>query len=151
MRKEEIKLIGLKLGHKTTNKNGQSGIDCGGLWQDFQTKNVPDLLQGKTSLDVYAVYYDYEGDHTAPFSYFIGCPMPSDSPVPKGLDEIVIPQQNYQLVVAKGKMPDCIVNAWNGIWNSNLQRSYGYDFEVYGKNSQNWDDAEIELFISVKV
>lgn len=26
----EIKLIGLSLGRKTTNENGQSAIDCGG-------------------------------------------------------------------------------------------------------------------------
>lgn len=29
----EIKLIGLSLGGKTTNKNGQSAIDCGSHWQ----------------------------------------------------------------------------------------------------------------------
>ena len=29
----EIKLIGLSLGRKTTNENGQSAIDCGSHWQ----------------------------------------------------------------------------------------------------------------------
>src|SRR5690349_14738453 len=35
--KDEFLLMGLKLNNKTTNENGQSGIDCGNLWQKFET------------------------------------------------------------------------------------------------------------------
>lgn len=37
--KTKFKLIGLKLDHKTTNEGGQSGIDCGNLWQKFEKEN----------------------------------------------------------------------------------------------------------------
>ena len=46
---EEITLIGISLGRKTTNLNGQSAIDCGSLWQKFELENCAEkMLQVKT-------------------------------------------------------------------------------------------------------
>jgi hypothetical protein len=36
---ETIYLIGLSMKKKTTNANGQSNIDCGCLWQQFEKEN----------------------------------------------------------------------------------------------------------------
>lgn len=72
-KKSEFKLIGLKLDHKTTNKGGQSSIDCGNLWQRFEIENFVERIPNKLGDEIYAVYFDYEGDNTEPFSYFIGC------------------------------------------------------------------------------
>ena len=69
---EEITLIGLSLKTKTTNANGQSNIDCGNLWQEFEKENYADKIPGKLSDEILAVYHQYEGDYTKPFSYFIG-------------------------------------------------------------------------------
>jgi len=77
--KDEFKLIGLKLNNKTTNESGRSGIDCGNLWQKFETENFVEKIPGRLSDEIYAVYYDYEGDHTKPFSYFIGCKVKFDT------------------------------------------------------------------------
>jgi predicted transcriptional regulator YdeE len=69
----EFKLIGLQLDKKTSNEGGQSGIDCGNLWQKFEKENFAELIPNKLGDEIYAVYFDYEGDDTKPFSYFIGC------------------------------------------------------------------------------
>lgn len=72
-------LAGLKLPQKTTNEGGQSNINCGGLWQKFNTENIAARIQDKLGAEIYAVYFDYEGDHTKPFSYFIGCKVKSNA------------------------------------------------------------------------
>ena len=146
---EEFRLIGLKLDHKTTNEHGQSGIDCGNLWQRFERENYADKIPGKLSNEIYAVYFEYEGDYTKPFSYFIGCKVNKDTKALHNMDGLLLPSGIYAKVTAKGKIPDCITNTWKDIWSSDIKRSYHYDFEVYDERSRDWRSAEIDIFISV--
>ena len=149
-REEAFRLIGLRLERKTSNENGQSAVDCGSLWQRFETEKVAGRISGKLDEGVYAVYFDYEGDETAPFSYFIGCKVGDDEPVPDGLEELNVPAQEYRLAVAAGVMPGCMEEAWREIWKSGLNRAFGFDFELYGEDSHDWNDAEVDIFLSIK-
>ena len=67
----EIHLIGLSLPTKTKNEKGQSAFDCGNLWQKFEQENYAHKIPNKLSEDILAVYHQYDGDHTHPYSYFI--------------------------------------------------------------------------------
>lgn len=145
---EEINLIGLDLGRTTTNNNGQSGIDCGNLWQKFEQEGYADSILNKKGDEVYAVYYGYEGDHTQPFRYFIGCRVAENTHVPEGLDSLTIPKGSFRKITAKGKMPDCIANTWKDIWKSGIQRAYLFDFEIYDERSKDWSDAEVDIYLS---
>ncbi len=145
-----FRLMGLALKNKTSNENGQSGIDCGNLWQKFEKEDTFNMIHGKISNEIYAVYYNYEGDYTKPFSYFIGCKVSPELNAPAGMDSLIIQNGNYQLFVAKGKIPDNIESTWQKIWSSNIPRAYQADFEIYGEKSKDWSNAEIEIFISVK-
>jgi predicted transcriptional regulator YdeE len=147
---EEIRLIGLAMPSKTTNENGQSNIDCGNLWQHFETEDYYPKIPGKSGDDIYAIYHNYEGDYTEPFAYFIGCPVVKDTDVPEGMDALTIPAGSYRKAIAKGKMPDCIANAWKEIWAADIDRAYRADIEIYGERSQNWNDAEVDILISVE-
>lgn len=147
--KPGFKLVGIQLERKTTNANGQANLDCGILWQRFEKEQIPTKIPGAMHKEVYAVYFDYDGDHTAPFAYFIGCKVAPDTEVPDGLQSITIPDQEYFKFVAKGKMPDCIGVVWKEIWESDLPRRYGYDFEVYDERSSDWENAQVDVFISV--
>ncbi|WP_224998787.1 GyrI-like domain-containing protein [Cesiribacter sp. SM1] len=144
----EFKLVGLRLGNKTTNKDGQANIDCGSLWQKFETENFKDRIPEKLNDEVFAVYFDYEGDYSKPFSYFIGCKVALHAAVPEGMEHLLIPAEQYTEVVAKGKMPDCIASSWREIWSSGLERAYKYDFEVYDEKSKDWSNAEVRIFVS---
>ncbi|MGQ2982462.1 GyrI-like domain-containing protein [Flavobacterium sp.] len=144
-----LTLIGLKLGYKTTNKNEKAMEDCGALWQEYMGGFVPNKIPNKLNGDTYAVYFDYDGDHTDPYSYFIGCPVEDGTEVPTGLDSIIIPLQKYEMVTAKGKMPDCVAEAWCDIWQRDIDRAYGYDFEIY-RGNMDWNNAEVEIYLSVK-
>ncbi len=143
-----FKLIGLKLDKKTTNENGQSAIDCGNLWQKFEKSAIIQQISNKLSSEIYAVYYDYEGDHLQPYSYFIGYKVENNATVPFGLVELLIPSQNYFKFLAKGQMPECISNCWNLVWDKPLERAYAYDFEIYDERSTDWNDAEIDIMVS---
>jgi len=150
MELEEIKLVGLALKAKTSNINEQSSIDCGNLWQEFEEGKYAELIPNKLSDEILAVYHDYEGDHTQPFSYFIGCKVKPDIVVPPGLETLTIPKGTYQKIHAKGKMPDCVANAWKEVWVSGIPRSYIMDFEVYDEKSKDWANAEVEVYLSVE-
>jgi predicted transcriptional regulator YdeE len=147
---KDIKLIGLALKIKTTNTNGQSSIDCGNLWQEFEKGKYIDIIPNKLNDQVLAVYHQYEGDHTKSFSYFIGCKVKAGSEVPAGLETLTITQGVYQKIDAKGKMPDCVINAWKEIWASDIPRTYQIDFEVYDEKSKDWNNAEVEIYLSIK-
>ena len=144
----QFKLIGLKLEHKTTNEGGQSGIDCGNHWAKFEKEKFEQRIPNKLSDEIYAVYFDYDGDHTKPFSYFIGCKVNFDSTIPEGMDNLIIPAGTFIKVAARGKMPDCIANSWKAIWKEKTDRAYTYDFEIYDDRSKNWNDGEVDIFIS---
>jgi predicted transcriptional regulator YdeE len=151
IKKPAVKLIGISLGFKTTNENEKAAEDCGALWQHFSGSFIAQKIKGRLNEAIYAVYYDYEGDYTKPYAYFIGCPVADDTEVPAGMETITIPEQTYEVVVAKGQMPDCIAIAWREIWKTrSIDHAYGFDFEIYGTKSKNWMDAEIDIYLSVK-
>ena len=147
---EEIKLIGLALKQKTSNLNGQSHLDCTNLCHQFTDGKLAEIIPDKVSDDIFGVYFDHEGDTTKPFNYFIGCKVHSDSADCKNLQTLTIPAGNYFKIIVKGKMPDCMVDAWKNIWNEEINRAYQIDFEVYDERSKDWNEAEVDIYLSVK-
>ena len=77
-----FKLIGIKLDKKTTNSRWPVKYRLWKLWQKFEKENFASRISNKISDEIYAVYFEYEGDHTQPFSYFIGCKVKTDSGLP---------------------------------------------------------------------
>jgi len=146
--KPSFKLIGLLLGNKTSNLDNQSNIDCGNLWQKFEKDDIFNLIPSKLSNEVYAVYFNYKKDETTPFSYFIGCKVEENTETPSGLTDLLIPPQNYLKIIAKGVMTGCITEAWRTIWSSEVDRKFGFDFEIYDERSQDWNDAEVAIYVS---
>ena len=147
---DEIKLIGLSLANKTTNLNGQSYTDCKNLWHQFENLKYADIIPEKLSDEIFGVYYGYEGDNTKPFNYFIGCKVNSFLTLPKGLQCFTIPGGLYHKIIVNGTMPECMFEAWKKIWVTPFKRTYLVDFEVYDERSKDWDNAEVDMYISVK-
>jgi predicted transcriptional regulator YdeE len=145
-----ITLIGVSLPDKTTNENYQSAKDIGDLWNTFWQENVIAQIPKRMSDEIYAVYYNYEGNHTRPYSFFIGCQASADVETPEGLYKLQIPSGDYRKFTAKGKMPDCIMNAWSEIWKSDIPRAFDVDYEVYDERALDMDDAEVDIFVSVE-
>jgi predicted transcriptional regulator YdeE len=145
-----IYLIGLSLKTKTTNANGQSHTDCKNLWHTFEDGKYAAVIPNKLSDEIYGVYHHYEGDSNKPFSYFIGCKVEKETTAPPGLENISIPAGAYEKITVKGKMPDCVTNAWKEIWVSDFTRTYHTDFEIYDERSKDWNNAEVDVYLSVE-
>lgn len=45
-------------------------------------------------------------------------------------------------------MTGCVTDTWKKIWDSSLNRKFGFDFEVYDERSQDWNNAELDIYIS---
>jgi predicted transcriptional regulator YdeE len=146
---DAFRLKGLTLGKKTTIRGGQASMDCSRLWEIFNAEFSFNKITDKISQDIYAVYYDYEGENSEQFSYFIGCKVPADSGKTEGLKVIEIPAGTYRKIRVKGKLPESIANTWEQINQAAQGRAFGYDFEVYSDKSMDWEDAEIDVFVSV--
>lgn len=148
---EKLRLIGLKLSKETSNMNSQSSKDCGELWQKFEQEAIKNVIPNKLSDSIYAVYFDYSHDqhNNKVLSYFIGCNVEEGTDIPNGLVELNIPVQKYHIELATGKMTDCISEAWFRIENSTIDRKYGFDFELYDERSQDWNNAAVEIYISI--
>jgi predicted DNA-binding transcriptional regulator YafY/predicted transcriptional regulator YdeE len=135
---------------RTSNQNGQAARDIAAIWNRFLGNNLAARIPNKTSEAIYSVYTDYAGDHTQPYTVLLGCCVSSADEVPDGMVAKHFPGGMYQSLVAQGSIPQGVVyQAWTDIWNSELDRAYTADFEVYGEKALNPEDAEVDIYIAV--
>ncbi|AFD06815.1 GyrI-like domain-containing protein [Solitalea canadensis] len=133
---------------RTSNETAET--DIGNFWAQFLQQNWIEQVEHKSGNRILGLYYDYEGDFTKPYSFAIGCRVDNIDVVPEGLIALKIPASNYAEFIARGKMPDCIIDTWVDIWNSDIDRSYTFDLEAYSPDSFVSEDAHVEIFISTK-
>lgn len=146
---EKFYVIGISV--RTTNEGSQAAKDIPQLWERFMSENIVSKIPNKASNDVYGIYTEYEGDFTQPYTTVIGCKVNNLDVIPEGLVGFTIETANYEKFTAKGKLLDNIVyNKWTDIWQSNLNRAYLSDFEIYGEKSMDMDNAEVDIFVAIK-
>lgn len=146
---QKFNVIGIPV--RTTNENGQSGKDIPALWSQFMTEEIQSKIPNKVSEDLFCIYTDYEKDHTKPYTTILGCKVESLDVVPENMIGKTIESANYKELIAKGNLSEGIVfNKWLEIWNSDLDRSFTADFEVYGEKTQNPEKAEVAIYIALQ-
>ncbi|MGV8964198.1 MAG: GyrI-like domain-containing protein [Candidatus Saccharimonadaceae bacterium] len=144
-----FKIIGI--GINTTNKDGKSGDDLNKLWKQFYAENISEKITNKLGHEVYSVYTDYESDYTGNYKVVIGLKVDSLDRIPNGLIGMEIKGGKYLKFIAKGRMPNAVLETWQKIWEKDkeLNRSYSADFEVYGEYSQNEDNSKVDIYIAI--
>lgn len=147
---EKFKIVGIET--KTTNQNGKASEDLSKLWEQFFTLNVPSKIVNKESDNIYAIYTDYESDYTGEYTCVIGMKVSSLEQKPNDLIGREFQNGKYQKFIAKGEMPKAVVKTWKEIWSKDkeLNRKYTADLEVYGKNSQNGENSEVDIYIAMQ-
>ncbi len=142
-------IIGIKI--ETTNENGRAAVDLGKLWEQFYTENIPSKIPNKISDDIYSIYTDYESDYKGKYTTIIGLKVNALDQIPNGMVGREFKGGNYRKFVAKGKMPNAVLETWQEIWekDNELKRTYTADFEVYGQKSRNGENAEVEIYIAI--
>ncbi|MFA5592894.1 MAG: GyrI-like domain-containing protein [Micavibrio sp.] len=136
----------------TCNENGKAADDINALWQRFFEEAVGDSIPHKDGQAIYAVYSDYEGDHTKPYRVTIGCKtLPVAADLREGLHKIHIPAADYMIFAARGEQPKSLLQTWETIWKSDIKRSYGCDLEIYGQRFFEEGLHEILVCVGVKL
>ena len=145
-----FKIIGIAI--ETTNENGQSAQAMGNLWGRFFSEGISAQIPNKLSEEIYAIYTDYETDYRGKYTAIIGCKVSSLEEIPLGMIGRAFHGENYQKFTAKGAMPSAVQTTWLEIWKKDeqLNRSYSADFEIYGANSQNGGDSEVDIYVGVR-
>ena len=146
---QQFNVIGISV--RTTNENGKSGEDIPALWNKFMSEEIQRKIPNKVSEDIFCIYTDYEKDHTKPYTTILGCKVESLDVVPENMIGKTIESANYEELIAKGNLAEGLVyNKWLEIWNSDLDRSFTADFEVYGEKTQNPENAEVDIYIALQ-
>lgn len=144
-----FQVIGMAV--RTTNENGQSAQDIPALWNRFMSEGIMDQIPNQIDNTLYCIYTDYEKDHTKPYTTILGCKVSNLDQIPNGLVGKTFEEETYIKRVAKGNLMQSIVyEEWTKIWNTDLDRAFNADFEVYDKRAQNPENAEVDIYISVK-
>ncbi len=149
MHKPSINLIGIEC--RTSNLPDAAPVDIPKHWQKFYNENVIGKVPNKISNEVIALYCDYEGDYTQPYSLVIGCAVDSLDAIPTGMVGKIIPSSTYAVFQAVGEHPKALIETWTNIWQqSNLKRSYTGDFEVYGENFFSESPQKVDVLIAIE-
>ncbi len=146
---QPFKVIGIAI--RTSNENGQTAQDIGGLWNRFMSEDIINKIPSKQDTDVLSIYTNYEGDHTKPYDTILGCKVDSLENIPNGMVGQSFDGGTYQKFLSKGDLTKGVIyNSWSEIWQKDLNRVYSADFEIYGERAQNPADAEVEILVAVK-
>ncbi|WP_316811202.1 GyrI-like domain-containing protein [Pedobacter heparinus] len=135
---------------RTSNAAGHAEKDIPELWNKFHSSNIAAQLPGLVSHDVYSIYTAYDGDHAQPYTTLIGYRVENLDHIPEGLSGLLIEGGTYQKLTVKGNLLKGLVfDAWLEIWNADIPRAYTADFEVYGEQALNPENAEVDIYLSV--
>lgn len=149
IQKPAIFVIGIDC--RTSNAKEAGPQDIPKLWERFYSEDVMNQIPNKISNEVVALYCDYEGDHTQPYSVVIGCPVNSIDTIPEKMVAKKIPATSYAVFRAIGEHPKALIETWGHIWKeSDLARTYTGDFELYGDKFVSGHPKELEVFIAVR-
>jgi predicted transcriptional regulator YdeE len=144
-----IKIVGIEV--RTTNENRQAEKDIAVLWGRFFSEGVLQQIPHRLSDDIFVLYPDYEGDFTRPYTCVIGCQVTQIANIPKHLTLKEIPKSIYAVIPAEGQYPESLIQAWQTVWTSDLERAYTTDFESYPAGFDFKGKDLFNVYIALKI
>ncbi|OZI12060.1 transcriptional regulator [Bacillaceae bacterium SAS-127] len=126
------------------------------LWSAFYEQKVPEQTANLVKpTATYGLYSDYETGVNGEYSLTIGMEVSSNGAIPEGLSVKTIPAAKYMVFTSeKGPMVEVVIKAWQHIWawfaNSEVERTYTGDFEVYDERCANPEEAQVDIYIAVR-
>lgn len=143
-----MNVIGIEC--RTSNSPEDGPQDISRLWGQFYSEDIINKIPNKVSNEVIALYCDYEGDYTQPYSLVIGCSVTSLDNIPKGMVAKIIPGGSYAVFHAIGEHPNSLIETWGNIWEKDLDRTYTGDYEVYGERFVLELPKEVGVYIAIQ-
>jgi predicted transcriptional regulator YdeE len=146
LQEQNQKLI---VGIAIETNNQEASETLPNLWKKFMQEKIFDKISNKTNNYIYAVYTDYQGDYTKPYTYIIGCEVSSFDNISKGLVTKVIPASKYAVYSSDGQYPESLLSTWQKIWKSGLKRAYKTDLEIYPPDFHPINNPKVKVYISL--
>ena len=140
-------IIGISV--RTTNVNNKALKDIGELFGNFVGQNMMGKIPEKMTEDIYCVYTDYESDFNGPYTAIVGCKVSSLDDIPTGFIGKTISEAKYQVYKSTGKLSISLTKTWEEIWNTDLDRRYSADFDIYGERAKDYENAEVDTYVSI--
>ena len=106
-------------------------------------------IPGKITEDIYCVYTDYESDFNGPYTAIVGCKVSSLNDIPTGLIGKTIPDSKYRVYRSTGKLSISLSKTWEGIWNTDLNRRYSADFDIYSEKARDYENGEVDTYVAI--
>ena len=140
-------------GISIVTSNDKATDDINALWERFFREQIGQQIPGKTDDVIYAVYSDYEGDHEAPYRLTIGYRVEDTANDNAGgaLHSVTCEGGDYAIMSAAGEQPKALLETWEAIWSSDLERSFTTDFEIYGPRFFEEGVNEVLVHVGVKL
>ena len=135
---------------RTINQNGQSRKDLMALWTRFMSDNILPQINDRAVDDIYCFYTDYESDHTGYYTALLGCKVNSLENIDEGFSGLSVPAGKYQVYLLAGDPLHSILDAWQEIWESDANRAYTADFDLYTANAKSFEETEVKIYLAVK-
>lgn len=133
----------------TSNETASEEINA--LWQNFFEQSIGQDVDNRVDDVIYAVYSDYEGDHTKPYRLTVGYKIEGDPQMKDHLHHVAVQGTDYAMMGAMGEQPKALIETWTAVWQSDLDRKFETDFEVYGKRFFEEGIHEVLVCIGVNV
>jgi len=138
------------VGIAVRTSNLKAAQDIPALWQQFHQTQVFQRITNKKSNYIFALYCDYEGDYTKPYTCLIGCEVTSTDHIPQDMVIKETPKSMYVVFKSQGEFPAELIKTWHAIWQAPLNRTYTGDFELYAPNFDPIENPEVDVYIAVK-
>lgn len=142
----EKKVVGLQA--RTNNSSPDMAKVIGGLWQRFFGEGIYSAIENKKDGKALGIYTDYEGNETCDYTILVACEGEKPKKEIEGTVYRTIPAGTYARFVVKGDLHQAVAAFWAELWNMDLPRSFGTDFEEYQNSDEK--NAEIHMYIGLK-
>lgn len=147
-----MKFIGIEVKTSKQLEANPSTAQIPDLHKKFLEQQIEEQIPNRIDSDLYfAIYTNYESDHTGAYSLILASEVGSTSDVPDTMVAVNIPTAQYLVFTAEGAQPQALTRTWKDIWdyfskNPTHQRTYTTDFEVYDKSFPD----QVDIYIAVK-
>ncbi len=142
--KPSMTVVGIEC--RTSNHPEAGPYDIPKHWEKFYKEGISNQIPNKTSNGIVALYCNYEGDYTKPYSLVIGNRVNSSEFIPQEMVTKTIPGGCFAVFRVIGPYPQALIETWGTIWqNTTLRRTYTGDYELYSDTPQ-----EVEIFIAIE-